>query len=524
METRASKRRKLILLEENERKERERDRISDLPDALLHHILSFFPVHLIAQTSILSKRFRYLWYSCPSLDFSTIQCKIPINRTQSLSPKRLHCLKAKFMDFLPTILSKRNQQSNIKSFRLKGNTCITLPCLYDSIRGLVKNSIEELDLDVFIINHFDLPRCLFACESLRVLTLKPNNPNLNPQSPNFVNFRFPTSYVIASSGLQSLHTLSLTRVHFIKCNSIDDLFSDSSFPHLKKLYLKNCKGIPLLNISCPVLENLELDSMQLNGLGVYGTKLEMLGVIRCFKNYSNQNWVKIIAPQLRNFHWEYNAITEKCLINSFTALHKGIIYFLNERLSATKLRSAAYLVCVFSFAKHMFVGSLVVELLSEIDETGSLPISFSNLITLELHTGLNKSDIPGIVCLLRSCPVLNKLTIVIKNYYRTGSSRWNKDLLDNSNFTEEQYWESQSMSLKSLHQHLKVVNIKVCGDEIYESAFELVKFFLSHGIMLNEMILSSENSLLDPLLWRKQFGSQIMEFPKASADVKVVYV
>lgn len=69
-----------------------------------------------------------------------------------------------------------------------------------------------------------------------------------------------------------------------------------------------------------------------------------------------------------------------------------------------------------------------------------------------------------------------------------------------------------------------MVNITVHGDEIYESAFELVKFFLKHGIMLNEMILSSENSLLDPHLWRKQFGSQIMEFPKASADVKIVYV
>jgi F-box domain len=45
------------------------DRISDLPEPLLLHILSFLPTHRAAQTCCLSSRFRKLWSASPSLHF-----------------------------------------------------------------------------------------------------------------------------------------------------------------------------------------------------------------------------------------------------------------------------------------------------------------------------------------------------------------------------------------------------------------------------------------------------------------------
>ncbi|KAM1164438.1 hypothetical protein ACFX13_024591 [Malus domestica] len=45
------------------------DRISDLPNDVLYRILSLLPVNSIAQTSVLSRRWEYLWTSVPILDF-----------------------------------------------------------------------------------------------------------------------------------------------------------------------------------------------------------------------------------------------------------------------------------------------------------------------------------------------------------------------------------------------------------------------------------------------------------------------
>ncbi|KAG0530166.1 hypothetical protein BDA96_05G161900 [Sorghum bicolor] len=43
------------------------DRISDLPDALLQHVLSLLPADQAVQTSVLARRWRHLWKGMPAL-------------------------------------------------------------------------------------------------------------------------------------------------------------------------------------------------------------------------------------------------------------------------------------------------------------------------------------------------------------------------------------------------------------------------------------------------------------------------
>ena len=44
------------------------DRLSVLPDALLHHIMSFLKAWEVVRTCVLSRRWRHLWASVPCLD------------------------------------------------------------------------------------------------------------------------------------------------------------------------------------------------------------------------------------------------------------------------------------------------------------------------------------------------------------------------------------------------------------------------------------------------------------------------
>ncbi|QHO08460.1 FBD-associated F-box protein [Arachis hypogaea] len=44
------------------------DRISELPDVILSHMLSFLESKMVAATSILSSRWKDLWHSVPIVD------------------------------------------------------------------------------------------------------------------------------------------------------------------------------------------------------------------------------------------------------------------------------------------------------------------------------------------------------------------------------------------------------------------------------------------------------------------------
>ncbi|XP_021900919.1 putative F-box/FBD/LRR-repeat protein At4g03220 [Carica papaya] len=501
METRSAKRKKLLFTEEKEEDDG-MDRISDLPDVVLQQILFLLPIKTIAKTSVLSKRWRSLWSSFPDLDFTTVN---PLIKSSQC------CLPTQGMDLITHVLSLRDKHSDIRILRFRAP--LSFSHLNALVRRAIRQKVQELDVEVATDDYFNFPRCLISSDSLRVFHLKSRYPG----------FRLPPSSVMVG-GFRFLQTLSLSLVILYNQPCLDDLFTESSFPLLKKMNLDACFGLKQLKIGCRALEDLTLENcFQLHGLDVWGKKVERLKVASCFDAYGDKNWVKINAPRLKVIIWEYNAVTAISCLENLMGLEEASIglFVLHEDVTTEKLHCVSSLLSGLMHARSLTIERHCIEILSNKNYFGHLVHSFKNLKFLELHTGFNRHNIPGLACLFRCSPTLHTLVLKIINDYKIERRQWNKDLWEMSTTDVEQYWESETQSLKAFLNHLNVV--KIHGFLDCENEVILAKFLLKHGKALQEMTLCIGHCNFRDSLRRQKIRSQMMGFSWASSNAKISF-
>lgn len=272
--------------------------------------------------------------------------------------------------------------------------------------------------------------------------------------------------------------------------------------------------------------------MDLNSLDISGTRLEELGIWSCFKECTNGSWINIFAPNLRSFRWAFSGITERCLIQSFPLLK--ISYYTDHRLPSSCItmkkinyNSVLDLLSASSQVENFEISDNYLQILSGIYfKLGGLPFSFMKLKTLTIFPiSTMKRYIPGMACLFKSCPVIHSLSIWFYgfNYTWEKNDMWNNQSLDDANFTQEQYWESQGQILSSFLSHLKEVEIFLGRIMIPESAIVFAKFVLKYGRGLQTIKVrfrkSSSRSSLPPKSLSKTIAL-IERSPRASADIK----
>ena len=343
METRSAKRRKLLRLEDNGDGI---DRISQLPDDILHHILLFLPIKTVAKTSVLSKRWSYIWSTFPDLDFTDHDVSISYSSSTKTSIFSRNKSRA---DPISQVLNFRDKISNttnsdIRTLRFSTSTPVAFSRLNDVIRRAVRRNIQELDLDVVAEDCINFPRSVMLSESLRVLRMR----------SRCKAFQLPPDLSVMKSGFRSLVSFSLTNVVLVDdhqnlqaANFLLDLFSELSFPQMKKLRLERCFRMKQIRIACQALEDLDLKyCYDLKGLDICSPKLERLTVESCFgdidDNDDGQMWVKIDAPRLKFLDWKDNFVTDSCSLIYLTNLSVASIGFFDgfylENMSVAKLQ------------------------------------------------------------------------------------------------------------------------------------------------------------------------------------------
>ncbi|KAI4329145.1 hypothetical protein L6164_021441 [Bauhinia variegata] len=269
------------------------DLLGDLPDFLLHHILSFMETKVAIRTCVLSKRWRYLWTSVPCLNFN------------SRSFTRL----TDFKRFVLWVLSHRDS-AHVKALtysRFGVDYATDQSLLTKVIEYAVSHGAEEIRINLraksFGSPPIEIPFSIFTCQSLKVLEIK--DCCYTNASTSFCfkslenlyldNFRLHSAASDSSNpfasyaeffGFTTLTTLHLNRIT-LACTGTDRVDPFANCVNLKNLHLS---GICFKSDLNP--EDFVISAPRLNKLTMICNRFKCKLVVS--------------APQLTNFSYLYS--------------------------------------------------------------------------------------------------------------------------------------------------------------------------------------------------------------------------
>ncbi|KAL4570242.1 hypothetical protein LXL04_025893 [Taraxacum kok-saghyz] len=333
------------------------DKLSSLPNNLIHKILSFFDIKFVVQTCLLSSRWKLLWTSMPYLNFST-------DRFPNLQ---------KFDEFVTHVLSRRNHQSEVTSVKLDFGRAENLGFLKNIASYALSHNVQYLTIDGTTPRRDDCPTCLFSSQSLKQFTLS-------------CRFYPHPNTTITSLDFPALTTLNLAHIevsgdHFSKCVNLKNLtlecFEVMGREKVFDIITPRLSNLTLIDGKCIINKFI---------INVIAPQLENLTVIRCEIKYFNAPLGLSSFCYRSIVLWDFYDALEFSN-DPFHSLNKVTIglYFswcLYTKEHALKIIS---MLQKLHSARHVTLDWEVVECISSFpDLLSHLPSPFSNLICLTI--------------------------------------------------------------------------------------------------------------------------------------------
>ncbi|KAL3620473.1 hypothetical protein CASFOL_035385 [Castilleja foliolosa] len=352
-------------------KEMSIDRLSALPDGILLHILSFLDsdVKEAAVTSVLSKRWQFLWSELPKLTFSDYIWDVGKTRD--------------FVSWVNRTIMLRSE-SYLKEFQVDFlyDECYALD-VNAWVRFALKNNVKELSLGLHArIYFYTPPRVLYSNSSLTYLWLQ---------------------RCIVAPQLK-IEWSCLTRLAFEDVELHDDVIQEILLgcPVLRRLELRHCWGF----------KRLDVNSESLHGLMVYDSK-----------DKSKIDLLEISAPCIRSLDLSFYPVEKKLQLINVQSLVTADIHFTVCDDSLEVVYTTLELLQKLQHAEELILGGVFVEVLSSSVLRGlRLPQSKRKVLVLE--TSRDMESIPGILGLLESSPCLDTLLIESVDSYEEPVRSW----------------------------------------------------------------------------------------------------
>lgn len=215
-----------------DKKEREKDRLSDLCDSVLLNIMKFMDTKQVVQTCVLSTRWKTLWWRVTTLALNN-----------SVFARGL----PNYNQFVFSVLSYRDKSISLQDIVLRNEGGVE-PELVDTVmKYAISHNVENFTLELYLNFKpgYTLRPCIFSCKSLTHLKL------LFWGVPWMM--KIPTSLELPA--LKSLHLISATFV--ANDNGIVEPFSN--FKMLSTLVL-NCWSLQH-NATVLCISNSKLSSL-----------------------------------------------------------------------------------------------------------------------------------------------------------------------------------------------------------------------------------------------------------------------
>ncbi|KAL8489623.1 hypothetical protein ACS0TY_025509 [Phlomoides rotata] len=340
------------------------DRISVLPDSLLVHILSFLGVKKAARTSVLSKRWKFLWAEIPKLEFwdsskeaeKTLDFVSWVNRTVDIR-------EGNYLEkFLVQFKYKKCFSSDVDAW----------------VEFSVKNEVKVLSLMLYtsLVNYYTLPPMLYSCSSLTALHLQ--------------------ECIMAYEGTigwKSLTDLTLSEVE-VNQHLLDEILS--SCPVLKRLEIEDCWGF----------NRLEVNSRSLNILTI--------------EEPEREPFLEIIAPYVPSLDITVFPQGRKWQLRNISSVVTACINFFEIDFGCTEevMSNVMEFLEKFKQVKEIYVARQCFEVLSIMAVNGwQFPKFRLQNLTL-VSSSEYEHSISGIIGMLKSSP--NVETLLLEGYNTEG--------------------------------------------------------------------------------------------------------
>ncbi|KAF3635163.1 hypothetical protein FXO38_24751 [Capsicum annuum] len=425
------------------------DRLSELPEPIQLHILSFLPMRYVVRTVILCKHWQRLWTNVQELYFST----------EGFFPYE------KYLAFVNRALICRGT-CKIRRLRIELYLNALSPKDYEGwISYSATNNVEDLFLE-FDTYYYEWlpPQCLYCNSSLKTLKLW--------------GCRFVPDMQIRWN---TLTKLSLW-FSVLRNESFREIMVGA--PKLEFFELFSCWGYNNLTFDSPCLRTVNV------------CEYETID----YENDEHDHGpiLRISAPNVRSLQLT-GALYRKCvLMNVSSVVHATLDFrpyikpFREEKLKWQK-ENLMELGRSLKHVESLTLGIWCIEVLAQRERRRIPPqISTNKCATLNIH--MKEEDLLGIVNLLKGSPNLQTLIIDMEPKF------WEEprvpDLTDSENFCIDNvanYVASQAEHVKCLLHHLKTVKITQFVEQ--HSVLPFVEFILKKGRVLENLVIIAKRGL-----------------------------